>query len=249
VTVSKKRPRHIMTPADLGDSRTRNAYKKPGPCIVYKMRGGSAVIDRTLEGLVAMSFDQAKEAGLDLCKEMSDSQLKKFWSVPLSYVRRMRYLLGIEKDRQGTIYIREGHPEMWPPVFRKMETSPDYRDRSPLPPPVAGMTGLEAAVQNAVQAAARDAGNGAGLPGMPAKQEKDASIGFTLSFTGIFHANELRSRIEAVKTLLSGSPDSKYAVDVTLKEIDNGSGTGRKNAEKLPDSDAVSQPSQYKGYS
>ena len=117
--VSKKHPRTVLTPGDLGDSRTRSAYKKSGPCIVYNIKGVNTVTDRTLKSLVAMNFDRAREAGLEICKEMSDSQLKQFWSVPLSYVRRMRYLLGIEKDRRGTIYVRNGHPDKWPPVFRK----------------------------------------------------------------------------------------------------------------------------------
>jgi len=204
VPVGKVRPRTVMTPGDLGDSRTRNAYKKSGPCIVYKVREVSTVTDRTLKGLVRMPFDQAREAGLDLCKEMSDSQLKQFWAVPLSYVRRMRYLLGIEKDRQGTIYIRDGHPDKWPPAFRKDDLS--------------GSAGRHTT-------GALNAGTDAGSARMPAtiptKQERDALKGFTLSFNGVFHTNDLKSRIEAVKALLSGSPDSKYAIDVTLREIGN----------------------------
>ena len=47
-------------------------------------------------------------------------------------------------------------------------------------------------------------------------------LSFTLSFNGIFNADDLKSRIEAVKALLGGSPGSKYAIDVTLKEIGKG---------------------------
>ncbi len=222
MTVSKVRPRIVMTPGDLGDSRTRSAYRKSGPCIVYKIREVNTVTDRTLTGLVGMPFDRAREAGLDLCKEKSDSQLKQFWSVPLSYVRRMRYLLGIEKDRQGTIYIRDGHPDMWPPVFRK-DDQPGNGDRCTTTKPGAVNP----------QAAEQDTKNTGKSAGMFTAQEKDALKGFTLSFNGIFHADDLKSRIEAVKALLGGSPDSKYAIDVTLREIGNGSKTGHNKAEVL----------------
>ncbi len=212
--VSKKRPRTVLTPGDLGDSRTRNAYKKSGPCIVYNIKGVNAVTDRTLKTLVAMNFDRAREAGLEICKEMSDSQLKQFWSVPLSYVRRMRYLLGIEKDRRGTIYVRNGHPDQWPPVFRKDDIP--ARDRSATMQP--------GAVTTRPQTAEPGPWNTDGPPGMSP---------FSLSFNGIFNADDLKSRIEAVKALLGGSPESKYAIDVTLKEIGNGSKTGHKSAEAL----------------
>jgi hypothetical protein len=225
-----------MTPGDLGDSRTRSAYRKSGPCIVYKIREVNTVTDRTLRGLVGMPFDRAREAVLDLCKEMSDSQLKQFWSVPLSYVRRMRYLLGIEKDRQGTIYIRDGHPDMWPPVFRKDDQPGSNNNRHTATQPGAGRavsTGHSTASGRDPQAAEQDTKNTGKSAGMPIAQEKDALKGFTLSFNGIFHADDLKSRIEAVKALLGGSPDSKYAIDVTLKEIGNGSKTEHNEAEAL----------------
>jgi hypothetical protein len=57
--------------------------------------------------------------------------------------------------------------------------------------------------------------------------------GFTLSFSGVFHANDLKSRIEAVKALLSGSPDSKYVINVTLREIGNSSKPGHDKAEAM----------------
>jgi len=234
VPVSKVRPRTVMTPGDLGDSKTRSAYKKSGPCIVYKMREVNTVTDRTLRGLVTLPFDQAREAGLDLCKEMSDSQLKQFWSVPLSYVRRMRYLLGIEKDRQGTIYIRDGHPDKWPPFFRK-DDRPGSDNRHAATQPGAG--------REPSGRGPRAAGTDTGYTGMPAtmptKQERDALKGFTLSFNGVFHANDLKSRIEAVKALLSGSPDSKYAIDVTLREIGNGGKTEHDKAEALSGRDLL----------
>ena len=228
--VSKVRPRTVMTPGDLGDSRTRSAYRKSGPCIVYKVREVNTVTDRTLRGLVVLPFDQAREAGLDLCKEMSDSQLKQFWSVPLSYVRRMRYLLGIEKDRRGTIYIRDGHPDKWPPVFRK-DDLPGSGNRHAATQPGAMVIGP--------LAAGPDTGHTAMVATLPTKQERDALKGFTLSFNGIFHANDLKSRIEAVKALLSGSPDSKYAIDVTLREIGNGGKTEHNTTEALSGRDLL----------
>jgi hypothetical protein len=202
----------VITPGDLGDTRTRSAYRKSGPCIVSKIREVGTVTDRTLRGLVGMPFDRAREAGLGLCKEMSDSQLKQFWSVPLSYVRRMRYLLGIEKDRQGTIYLRDGHPDQWPPVFRK-DDQPGHADRYAATKPGTGAI--------CPQAAAWDTKSAEIATSMSIAQERDALKGFTLSFSGIFHAGDLKSRIEAVKALLSSSPDSKYAIAVTLREIGN----------------------------
>jgi hypothetical protein len=202
-----------MTPGDLGDSRTRSAYKKSGPCVVYKMKEVNAVTDGTLRNLVAMPFKQAREAVLDLCKEMSDSQLKQFWSVPLSYVRRMRYLLGIEKDRQGTIYVRDGYPDKWPPAFRKDDLI-GIGNRHPATQAGDWTTSPRAAdpaTWNTVEPAA-----------MHQEQEKDALKGFTLSFNGVFLADDLKSRIEAVKALLNGSPESKYSINVTLEEIGNG---------------------------
>ena len=59
--VSKVRPRTVMTPGDLGDSRTRSAYRKSGPCIVYKIGEVNTVTDRTLRGLVSLPFDRARE--------------------------------------------------------------------------------------------------------------------------------------------------------------------------------------------
>jgi hypothetical protein len=183
-----------------------------------------AVTDGTLKGLVAMPFDRAREAGLELCKSKSDSQLKQFWSVPLSYVRRMRYLLGIEKDRQGTIYIRDGHPDKWPPAFRQDNLSGDG-DRHAMTQPGAGTIGPQAAEQ--------DTGNINESAGMSIRQERDVLKGFTLSFNGIFHAEDLKSRIDAVKALLDGSPDSKYAINVSLKEIDNSGKVSHKRPEAL----------------
>jgi hypothetical protein len=211
-----------MTPGDLGDSRTRSAYRKSGPCIVSKIREVNTVTDRTLRGLVGMPFDRAREAGLDLCKEMSDSQLRQFWSVPLSYVRRMRYLLGIEKDRQGTIYLRDGHPDKWPPVFRK-DDQPGNGDSCAATKPGAGAIYPQAAEQD-TKSTEKSAG-------ISIAQEKNALKGFILRFNGIFHANDLKSRIEAVKALLSSSPDSKYVINVTLEEIGNGSKAEHNKAE------------------
>jgi hypothetical protein len=202
-----------MTPGDLGDSRTRSAYKKSGPCIVYKIKEVNTVTDRTLRNLAAMPFNQAREAGLDLCKEMSDSQLKQFWSIPLSYVRRMRYLLGIEKDRQGTIYVRDGYPDKWPPVFRKDDLN-GGDNRHAVTQPGAGAASL--------RTAGPDPGSTVEPAAIPQEQVKDALKGFTLCFNGVFLADDLKSRIEAVKALLNGSPDSRYVINVTLEEIGNG---------------------------
>ena len=142
----------------------------------------------------------------------------------------MRYLLGIEEDRQGTIYIRDGHPDQWPPVFRK-DNLPGSDNRHAATQPGARAIGD--------LAAGPDTGY-TGMPAtMPTKQEKDALKGFALSFNGVFHANDLKSRIEAVKALLSGSPDSKYAIDVTLREIGNGGKTGHDKAEALSGRDLL----------
>jgi hypothetical protein len=198
----------VLTPGDLGDSRTRSTYKKSGRCIVYKTGEVNKVTGISLQDLAALPFDRAREVGLNLCREMSDSQLKYFWSVPLSYVRRMRFLLGIEKDQRGTIYVRDGQPDKWPPAFRNAVRSgagksvpaqPDHD--APIPQKTA---------QKTVRTVA------------PVRQENDALTGFTLNFNGVFQADDLKSKIEAVKALLSGSPGSKYVVDVSLQEIDNG---------------------------
>ena len=137
--------------------------------------------------------------------------------------------MGIEKDRQGTIYIRDGHPDMWPPVFRKDDQPGSNNNRHAATQPGAGRepSGRDS------QAAEQDAENTGKSAGMSTAQEKDALKGFTLSFNGVFHADDLKSRIEAVKALLGGSPDSKYAIDVTLREIGNGSKTEHNKAEAL----------------
>jgi hypothetical protein len=122
----------------------------------------------------------------------------------------MRYLLGIEKDRQGTIYLRDGHPDKWPPVFRQ-DDQPGNRDRRAAAKPRTGAICLPAAE--------RDTKSAEMCGDISISREKDTLKGFTLSFNGIFHASDLKSRIEAVKALLSGSPDSSYVINVTLEEI------------------------------
>lgn len=119
--IGKKRPGKIYMPGDLGDPITRRLYKKPGPVITYKLEEECKRMDEILplQEFLKLPVDRAREIMLDLSQNISDQQLATKWSTQVSYVRKLRFVLGIQKDHSGKVTsLSEARCEKWPPVRR-----------------------------------------------------------------------------------------------------------------------------------
>ncbi|MGD0153943.1 MAG: hypothetical protein ABSC17_09365 [Thermacetogeniaceae bacterium] len=147
-----------------------------------------------LEELLALPIDQAKVVMLDLSKTISDQKLAEAWSTHFTLVRKLRSILGIHKNHNGTIVnVTEIQGDKWPPAFRLPARRAKAR-----PEKVVVMQGAADHVAAAQLAEIR---------------------GLSLSIKGTYNGAELEPRIEAIRTLLLSCAGSRYAINLSLDEV------------------------------
>lgn len=210
--IGKKRPRKIYMPGDLGDSKSRRLYRKPGPVITYKLREDYKIMSDILplEEFLKLPVERAKEVMLDLSRNISDQKLAAEWSTQISYVRKLRCILGIHKDHSGRVTsVSEIKCEKWPPALRLRSRQTVKEAEKIVPIPLANYE-----LQGDINA------------------QKVKS--FTFSLEGIFTAEELNKRIDAIKTLMINSSESKYALSISLEEIVTTASQNVESSEKTP---------------
>lgn len=172
-------------------------YRKPGPVITYKLTEAydnmSEII--SLGEFLKLPVERAKEVMLDLSRSISDQKLAAEWSTQTNYVRKLRCILGIHKDHSGAVTsVSEIKCGKWPPALRLRSRQTAKESEKVVPMPVANLE----------------------PPGdLIARKVKS----FTFSLEGIFSAQDLNKLIEAVKTLMTSSTESKYALSISLEEI------------------------------
>lgn len=195
MAVAKKKPKKIYMPGDLGDARTRREYRKSGPVITYKyMEAVNQMGDIIVfEDFLKLPGEHARSVLLELSKKTSDQKLAEAWSIHINLVRKLRSILGIQKDHSGTVTgVSEIQLEKWPPTVR-------MRSRKHAKTP-------EKVIQ---------------MPGPKTEQSTEVTPrvkGFIFTLEGIFNAEELRSRIDVIKSLI-GSATNNYIFNISLEEI------------------------------
>ncbi len=193
---AKKKPKKIYMPCDLGDRKTRREYRRPGPVVTYKKVEAFNEMGEilTLQELLSLPVEQAKEVMLELSRANSDQKLAATWSTHFTLVRKLRSILGIHKNHSGTIVnVTEILGDKWPPSFRL--TTRRHQSRASEKVVVMQAIGEE---QIFAPAAVR---------------------GLALSIRGIYSGTELEPRIEAIRALLSGSGNTRYTIDLSLDEV------------------------------
>lgn len=174
-------------PGDLGDPTAKRLYKKPGPVITYKIEEDYKMNEiLPLQEFLKLPVERAKEIMLDLSQNISDQQLATKWSTQVSYVRKLRFVLGIQKDHSGKVTsVSEVRYEKWPPIYR---------------------------LRSCQQIERREK-----------KEERTFSRprfkGFSFSLEGIFSGEDISKRLDAIKTLIIGSEEKKYVVNIILEEV------------------------------
>lgn len=182
-------------PGDIGDAATRRNYRKSGPVTIYKYVEafddmGNAI---SLNEFLQLPDTQAKDIMLEL-SDMSDQKLADEWEVQTSFVRKIRHILGIKKDHSGSIISNTDIlSDKWPPV---------YRPRKRVYTTVVEKNIERAEIQMSV----------------PAQCIDEKINGFYFSLEGVFSAEEIQKRIEALALMASCSPQSKFSVKIVLKE-------------------------------
>ncbi|MGB9792905.1 MAG: hypothetical protein ACPLTR_10080 [Thermacetogeniaceae bacterium] len=72
-----------------------------------------------LQEFLRLPVERAKEVMLELSQNISDQQLATKWSTQVTYVRKLRFVLGIHKDHSGRVVsVSNVRCEKWPPVYR-----------------------------------------------------------------------------------------------------------------------------------
>jgi hypothetical protein len=208
---AKKKPKKIYMPCDLGDRKTRREYRKPGPVVIYKKVEAFNEMGEVLalKELLSLPVDQAKEVMLELCRTISDQKLAEAWSTHFTLVRKLRSILGIHKNHSGAIIdVTAIQDDKWPPSFRL--TTRRHQ---------AGATEKVVVMQSLGEEQDAAPHRAHPLDGYPTRDTTRQAGGLTLSIRGTYSGAELEPRIEAIRALLSGSGNSRYAIELSLDEI------------------------------
>lgn len=196
MAVAKKRPKKIYMPGDLGDARTRRKYRKSGPVITYMQAEAFNKMGETicLDEFLKLPDTRAKDVMLEL-SSISDQKLADEWKVQTSFVRKIRRILGIQKDHSGAIVANTDILcEKWPPTYRP-------RKRRTVE------------VQETMKIVDED------LESSDERTFTESSKGFSFSLEGVFTASEIEKRLEALAIMVACSIGSKYSIKISLDEI------------------------------
>jgi hypothetical protein len=194
MAVGKKRPKKIYMPGDLGDAATRRNYRKSGPVVIYKHMEAFNKMGETiaLSDFLQLPDARAKDVMLEL-SGISDQRLAEQWKVQTSFVRKIRRILGIQKDHSGAVVATTDIlSEQWPPAYRPRKRTVELQETMKI-------------TEEDVETSEKDA--------------SPDSKGFRFSLEGVFPAIEIEKRLESLAVMTSCSRSSKYSVKICLEEI------------------------------
>ena len=195
MAVGKKRPRKIYMPGDLGDAATRRNYRKSGPVIIYKQMEASSEMGETisLSEILQMPDTKAREVMLEL-SSMSDQKLADQWNVQTSFVRKVRRILGIQKDHSGEVVATtEILSDKWPPTYRPRKRTVELQKT---------MRVID------------EEGVSTDTLSIPQKNR-----GFNFSLEGVFPADEVEKRLESLAVMAACSCSNKLSIKINIEEI------------------------------
>lgn len=194
MAVGKKKPKKIYMPGDLGDSKTRRNYRKSGPVVIYKYMEAFNKMGETisLSDFLQLPDTSAKNVMMDL-SSISDQRLADEWSVQTSFVRKIRRILGIQKDHSGEIVATTDiMRDKWPPTYRPRKRTVE--------------------VQETMKITEEDLDSSH-------KDDTSESRGFSFSLEGVFAAGEIEKRLESLAVMTACARSSKYSIKIYLKEL------------------------------
>jgi hypothetical protein len=198
---SKKRPRKIFMPGDYGDRKTRQMYRRSGPVVSYK---STEVLDKMpdlvlFDELLKMPVDQARDLMLEMSKTYSDQKLAEMWVKQPAQIRKLRGILGINKNHSGTVInLVDIQNEKWPPLFH-LSARGKNKKAVDLPP--------------------RHNRKSSGKPEKVEMVMETVPGTFTCVLKRELNGEELSSWFEAIKQLLDASVEKHYSVALQLTEI------------------------------
>ncbi len=193
MAVGKKRPKKIYMPGDLGDAATRRNYRKSGPVVIYKHMEAFNKMGETiaLSDFLQLPDTRAKDVMLEL-SSISDQRLADEWKVQTSFVRKIRRILGIQKDHSGSVVATTDIlSDQWPPTYRPRRRTVE--------------------VQETMKITEEDLET--------SKKGDSPDKGFSFSLEGVFPAVEIEKRLESLAVMTACSRSSKYSIKICLKEI------------------------------
>lgn len=195
MAVGKKRPKKIYMPGDLGDAATRRNYRKSGPVIIYKQMEASNKMGETisLSEILQMPDTKAREVMLEL-SSLSDQKLADEWKVQTSFVRKVRRILGIQKDHSGEVVATTDIlSDKWPPTYRPRKRTVELQET---------MRVID------------ETGDSTETITIPQKNR-----GFNFSLEGIFPAAEVEKRLESLAAMAACVCSNKLFIKITMEEI------------------------------
>jgi hypothetical protein len=195
MAVGKKKPKKIYMPGDFGDSKTRRNYRKSGPVVIYKYMEAFNKMGETiaLSDFLQLPYTRAKDVMMEL-SSLSDQMLADEWEVQTSFVRKIRRILGIQKDHSGEVVATTDIiSEKWPPTYRPRKKR-------------------TVEVQETMRITEEE---------MESSQHEDSSEsrGFNFSLEGVFSAGEIEKRLESLAVMTACARNSKYSIKIKLKEL------------------------------
>lgn len=193
MAVGKKRPKKIYMPGDLGDAATRRNYRKSGPVVIYKHMEAFNKMGETiaLSDFLQLPDTRAKDVMMEL-SSISDQKLADEWKVQTSFVRKIRRILGIQKDHSGTVVATTDIlSEKWPPTYRPRRRTVEVQETMKI-------------TEEDIETSEKDSPD---------------SIGFSFSLEGVFSAVEIEKRLESLAVMAACSRSSRYSIKICLEEI------------------------------
>lgn len=125
---SKKKPKKVVMPMDVGTAAQRREYRKNGPCFVYNLERGSEKMSEMISYDDFMRIEDGKEARkvyMENFTEMSDGKLAEMWGVKIQKVRNIRKGLGVVRGRGVNTFKLTDESEMGWPLSDKKNKKPE----------------------------------------------------------------------------------------------------------------------------
>ena len=144
-----------------------------------------------LSDFLQLPDTRAKDVMMEL-SSISDQKLADEWKVQTSFVRKIRRILGIQKDHSGTVVATTDIlSEKWPPTYRPRRRTVEVRETMKI-------------TEEDIETSEKDSPD---------------SIGFSFSLEGVFSAVEIEKRLESLAVMAACSRSSRYSIKICLEEI------------------------------
>lgn len=204
--VSKKKPKKIIYPMDVGSGKERSSYRRSGPCFVYRLEGS---VDKVKEKIgyydlaLIDDLEEAKRVYKENFAQHTAKELMEMWGVSEWSIIKLKKALGVKRGKNNMIRFVED--TKWP-----MRNKDGSR--------VGEGNEEHVRVENTDMNKDIDIGEERGVGEIDKKGNTEIKS-FSIQMEGIFTAEELDNRIRALENVPNINRDSMYKMVVLIEEI------------------------------